>query len=176
MGRSTLVTSLRAEDMNTVKSFSWRVRNDKKAIQRVYKLNKKFSQSRSQTAQSTFEVQEKSRLVSIANRVQRLLNNFQKTAFTPVAEEPIEEKSLAEGVNARVLSSMKRLCHNCDQNHYDPDCSTRQKTLLAELKEEDDQTNTLRLGEEDLEIIEALTLLRTHKSRTASENSSFKMK
>ena len=62
-----------------------------------------------------------------------------------------------------------RPCRHCGGDHYDNVCPTQTKTMMAEVKEEDEGSNTIELDDLDLETLQALESIQADEVTNEGE-------
>ena len=135
-------------------------------IKKMHEINKKtiarFVTINSQNI-SIFNI----RFISFHDRVQRLMNNLQKSKSTMSMSTTfdftsIKKISLTKNVNVKTSFERSfRFCHDCENSHYDNDfiClenikkTKKRKIYLNEMKQKKNENNELILNEIDMKIM-----------------------
>ena len=171
-----LVTSMRKND-DIIENFDRRVRNNERVARKVYELIKKINvfinrdlQSQNRFTSQNYNVSRQTSFVSFVARIERLVNNYQKTTnqttmSTIVAmskSSQSQSKKFLDNLNNSKLSfRMKRSCRHCEDVHWDNECLIVIKKIMiidVEMKKKsnDDQSETLKLNEENMKTLETL--------------------
>ena len=171
-----LVISMRKND-DIIENFDRRVRNNERVVRKVYELIKKINifinrdlQSQNRFTSQNYNVSRQTSFVSSVARIERLINNYQKTinqtTMSTIAtilrsNQSQSKKSLDDLDNSKLSFRMKRSCRHCEDVHWDNECLTVIKKIMivdAKMKKKsnDDQFETLKLNEENMKTLETL--------------------
>ena len=169
-----LVISMRKND-NIIENFDRRVRNNERVARKVYELIKKINvsinrdlQSQNRSTSQNYNVSRQTSFVSFVARIERLVNNYQKTinqtTMSTIAtilrsNQSQSKKSLDDLDNSKLSFRMKRSCRHCEDVHWDNECLTVIKKIMivdAKMKKKsnDDQFETLKLNEKNMKTLE----------------------
>ena len=176
-----LATPVR-QDYDTVESFSRRVRANETAAKKVHDLFKRNAARPTTNTQASNQYQPRTdnRFVPSANRVQRLINNYQNQKATPAVVLPTPAKPdfkkvpLSGNANSRIPATKTRPprpCRHCGGPHWDKDCPDPSKTMMAQVKEEEEEGPDEEpvLDDYDRETLEALEALQEEPEEQGEE-------
>ena len=165
------------ENDDIIENFDRRVRNNERVARRVYELIRKINasinrdlQSQNRFTSQNYNVSRQTSFVSFVARIERLVNNYQKTinqtTMSTIAtifrdDQSQSKKFLDDFNNSKLSSRMKRSCRHCENVHWDNECLTVIKKIMiidVEMKKKsnDDQSETLKLNEENMKTLETL--------------------
>ena len=129
-----LVTSFR-ENENITEIFERRIRNNEQVARRVWNLQKKMNRTEQQTQTINNRDQIHQNInrsimffIFTATRVERLINNYQRTINKAIAFAVISvlvasiaqslKKFLISMKNSKLSRQMKRSCRHCKKSHW----------------------------------------------------------
>ena len=146
----TFVISIRKNN-DIVDNFNKKTKINEIVVKKIHDLNKKFNIT-IRFYQKNIQNQNQSRQRSnqfffTTNRIQRLIDNYQKTSTTTSAinrtqftSNNVKKVSLLSNVNNKISTTKIkfknfRLCRHCDDDHYDHLCFTKIfKIMTIEIK------------------------------------------
>ena len=121
--------------------------------------------------------------ISFHDRVQRLMNNLQKSKSTMSISTTfvftsIKKKILTKNVNVKTSFERSfRFCRNCENSHYDNDfiCFEnikkieKRKIYLNEMKQKKNESNESILNEIDMKIMLIFEVLEENQKKKFSD-------